>query len=85
MPNFPHCHQYDTMDCGAACLRMIAKYYGKNYSLETLRQKTDISRKGVSMSSLSHAGEKIGLKTLGVHRNFEGLCEIHSKIDFFGE
>ena len=25
--NFPHYHQHDAMDCGATCLRMIAKYY----------------------------------------------------------
>jgi hypothetical protein len=24
---FPHCIQLDAMDCGPACLRMIAKYY----------------------------------------------------------
>ncbi len=27
--------QLDAMDCGSSCLRMIAKYYGKNYSLQT--------------------------------------------------
>ena len=30
--------QYDKMDCGPACLRMISKYYGKYYSLQTLRK-----------------------------------------------
>jgi ATP-binding cassette subfamily B protein len=37
--SFPFFHQHDVMDCGATCLRMVAKYYGKNYSLETLRKK----------------------------------------------
>lgn len=23
--------QFDSMDCGPTCLRMIAKFYGKNY------------------------------------------------------
>jgi ATP-binding cassette subfamily B protein len=63
------------MDCGATCLRMIAKYYGKNYSLETLRQKTYITREGVSLLGISDAAEKLGFKTVGVHVNFERLCE----------
>ena len=33
---FPHYNQLDTMDCGPTCLRMIAKYYGKSYTLQSL-------------------------------------------------
>ena len=36
--SFPHYLQLDSMDCGPACLKMIAKYYGKTYSLENLRE-----------------------------------------------
>jgi len=35
---FPHYKQLDAMDCGPTCLRMVAKSYGKSYSLQTLRQ-----------------------------------------------
>ena len=56
--SFPFFNQHDTMDCGATCLRMIAKYYGKNYSLETLREKTYITREGVSLLGISEAAEK---------------------------
>jgi ATP-binding cassette subfamily B protein len=61
--SFPFYHQLDAMDCGATCLRMIAKYYGKNYSLETLRERTYISREGVSMRGIADAAEKIGFKS----------------------
>ena len=44
---FPHYLQHDAMDCGPTCLRMIAKYYGKNYSLHTLRERSFITREGV--------------------------------------
>lgn len=30
--NFPHYKQLDAMDCGATCLRMIAKHYDKSYT-----------------------------------------------------
>ena len=49
MKRFPHYHQHDAMDCGPTCLRMIAKYYGKHYSLQTLRESSFITREGVSM------------------------------------
>lgn len=48
------------MDCGPTCLRMIAKYYGKSYSLQTLRARSFISREGVSLLGISDAGEAIG-------------------------
>ena len=35
---YTHYHQLDAIDSGPTCLRMIAKHYGKHYSLETLRQ-----------------------------------------------
>ena len=35
---FPHYQQLDSMDCGPSCLRMIAKYYGRSYSLQNLRE-----------------------------------------------
>ncbi|MEZ4888026.1 MAG: cysteine peptidase family C39 domain-containing protein [Chitinophagales bacterium] len=35
-PKIPILQTNDAMDCGPTCLRMIAKYYGKHYSLQTL-------------------------------------------------
>ena len=40
MEKFPLYNQNEVMDCGPACLRMISKYYGHHYSLQTLRQKS---------------------------------------------
>lgn len=50
------------MDCGPACLRMIAKYYGKNYSLQTLREYSFLSREGVSLMGLSDAAALVSTK-----------------------
>jgi hypothetical protein len=50
--------QLDAMDCGATCFRTVAKYYGKNYTLETLRVQTYITREGVSLLGISDAAEK---------------------------
>ena len=54
---FPHYQQLDSMDCGPSCLRMIAKYYGRSYSLQNLRERSFITRQGVSMLGISDERE----------------------------
>ena len=73
--SFPHYLQLDAMDCGPTCLRMIAKYYGKTYSLQTLRAHSFITREGVSMLGISDAAESIGFRTMGVRITLEQLRE----------
>lgn len=71
--NFPHYHQFNTMDCGPACLRMVARSYGKHYRLETLRERCFITREGVSMLGIADAAETIGFRTMGVKTSIEEL------------
>ena len=73
MTRFPYYSQRESADCGPACLRMIAKYYGRDYSAEMLRKHSFISREGVSMLGISDAAEYIGFKTLGAMASFEQL------------
>ena len=70
---FPHYTQLDSMDCGATCLRMIAKYYGKSYTAQTLRQRSYITRIGVNLQGMSDATESIGMRTMGVKTTLENL------------
>ena len=67
--------QHDAIDCGPACLRMVLKHYGKNYSLQGLRQNSFISRAGVSLLGLSEAAESIGFRTIGVRIGWEQLVQ----------
>ncbi|HEY9575353.1 MAG TPA: cysteine peptidase family C39 domain-containing protein, partial [Lachnospiraceae bacterium] len=75
MKPFPHYSQHDVMDCGPTCLRMVAKHYGKLYSLQSLRQKSFLTREGVSLLGISDAAEAIGLRTLMAKIPFEKLKE----------
>lgn len=68
-------HQMYAMDCGPACLKMIARYYGGYYSLEYLRSKCHMTRDGVSMLGLSEAAETIGMRTQGVKITWSQLCQ----------
>lgn len=71
--SFPHYQQLDSMDCGPSCLRMIAKFYGRVYSIQNLREKAFITREGVSMLGISEAAEAIGFRTQGVRITVEEL------------
>ncbi len=65
--------QHDQMDCGPACLAMIASYYGKKFGLQYLRNKCFITREGVSMLGITEAAKIICFKTFAVKlqsRNF---------------
>ena len=73
MKKFPLYTQLDSMDCGPTCLRMIAKHYGRSYTLQNLREKSFITREGVSMLGISDAAESIGMHTQGVKITVEQL------------
>lgn len=63
--------QHDAMDCGPTCLQMISGYYGKHYTIQTLRQRCHISREGVSLLGISEAAESIGFRATGVKVTWE--------------
>lgn len=73
MKKFPFYKQLDRKDCGPTCLRMIARYYGKIYSLERLRENSYISREGVSLAGICDAAESIGFRTLSAKIPYEKL------------
>ncbi|HYC83744.1 MAG TPA: peptidase domain-containing ABC transporter [Chryseosolibacter sp.] len=73
--SFPFYKQHDQMDCGPTCLRMIAKHYGKSYSLDFFRTRAFLGREGVSLLGISEAAESIGFRSLGVKITFEKLID----------
>ena len=75
MKPFPHIQQPDAMECGATCLRMIAKYYGKEYSAETMQELCLVTREGVSLLSMSDAAEYLGFRTVCGRITLEKVVE----------
>ena len=73
--SFPFIQQPDSMECGATCLRMIAKYYGKEYSAETMQRLCLVTREGVSMLSISDAAEYLGFRTVCGRITLEKVVE----------
>lgn len=64
MPQFPLYFQHDAMQCGIACLQMICKYYGKEYTLSQLSDICFATNEGISLLGISQAAEKLGLHTI---------------------
>lgn len=65
--------QLNAMDCGPTCLRMVAKYYGRHYNVDGIRQVAGYGKEGVSLLGISDAAEKIGFRTRGVQLTFNQL------------
>jgi len=73
--SFPFVKQPDAMDCGPACLKMVAEFYKMSFSLDSLRKKCFITREGVSFLGLSEAADSLGFRTIGVRIPFDLLNE----------
>lgn len=87
---FPFFRQPDTKDCGPTCLRMIAKFYGKNYNIQSIRELCEINKEGVSMFGLKNASQQLGFQTIAAEIDFETLitraplpCIAHWKQNHF--
>ena len=74
LKRFPHYTQLNASDCGPTSLRMIAKFYGVNYSAEMLRRHCYISRRGVTMQRIAEGAQHVGCDTIGLKLTFSQLA-----------
>src|ERR1041385_4785539 len=56
-----HIMQIDEMDCGAACLGMICRHFGRKVSLARIRQLCHTATDGTSLKAISRAATELGL------------------------
>lgn len=67
--------QFDQMDCGPACIRMVASAYGKDYPLSYLRSLAHLTREGVSVAGIRDALKEIGMESATFEMTLEQLRE----------
>lgn len=72
---FPIEYQMDAKDCGPACIKMVAKYFGRYYSLQFLRDRCGITKEGVTFLGISQCAEEIGLHTLSIKCTIDDLVK----------
>ncbi len=61
---FPSLRQLDSMDCGATCVRIIARHYGKKLSSYNLSKMCGTSKDGVSLYAVEKVSKELGFNTL---------------------
>ena len=67
--------QHDEKDCGAACLAMIAEYYGLSLPLAKYRELTKTDRSGTNLYGMVDGAGKIGLKADALEGSTDELFE----------
>lgn len=71
---YPFFAQQSASDCGAACLVMVARYWGKKFSVNRIRDLANINQDGASLRGLLTAAESIGFSTKPVKASFDQLA-----------
>jgi ATP-binding cassette subfamily B protein len=71
---YPFFRQQSVSDCGAACLVMVGRYWGKRFSINRLRDIANVDRNGASLRGLAAAAESIGFTTRPVKASLDKLA-----------
>lgn len=69
----PFTWQSDSMQCGAACLHMICKYWGQEYSLDHLAKLCNIGINGTSLLNMNEVANMLCFKTICKKTDIETL------------
>lgn len=72
---YPSFQQQSASDCGAACLVMIGRYWGKRLSVNRLRDMANVNRSGASLRGLVAAAESLGFSTRPVKASLDKLAQ----------
>jgi ATP-binding cassette subfamily B protein len=73
---FPHVWQVDEMDCGAACLAMAVRHFGRPVSLAHIRRLVHTSIDGTSLAGIASGAEQLGLRVRSVKASKTRLQEL---------
>ncbi|MEA2196095.1 MAG: ATP-binding cassette, subfamily bacterial HlyB/CyaB [Solirubrobacteraceae bacterium] len=75
-PPFPLVRQLDEMDCGAACVAMVCRYYGREVAPSHIRMAVGTGADGTSLRGLQRGGEHVGLEMRSIKASKERLDQL---------
>ncbi len=58
--------QHSEEDCGAACLASVAKYYGRTFTINRIREVVGTRREGTTLLGLKRGADALGFSARGV-------------------
>jgi ATP-binding cassette subfamily B protein len=73
---FPHVWQVDELDCGAACLAMVVRHFGRPVSLAYIRRLVHTSIDGTSLAGIASGAEQVGLRVRSVKASKTRIDEL---------
>ncbi len=73
---FPFVHQLDEMDCGAACVAMICRHFGRAVSLARIRALLQVSAEGTSLRAIVRGARDLGLAARSVKASLSNLDQL---------
>lgn len=63
---YPNVLQHSQEDCGAACLASIAKYHGRNFTINYIRDIAGTRQQGTTLLGLKRGAESLGFNARSV-------------------
>ncbi|MGN6867151.1 MAG: peptidase domain-containing ABC transporter [Solirubrobacteraceae bacterium] len=73
---FPHLYQLDEMDCGAACLAMVCRHFGRKVSISRIRDAVHTASDGTSLAGITRGAESLGLAARSVRASKTRVNEL---------
>jgi ATP-binding cassette subfamily B protein len=75
-PRFPYLRQLDEMDCGAACVAMICRHFGREVAPSHIRMAVGTGADGTSLRGLQRGGQHVGLEMRAIKASKERLAQL---------
>jgi HlyB family type I secretion system ABC transporter len=73
---FKHVWQVDEMDCGAACLAMVTRHFGRPVSLAHIRKLVHTGTDGTSLAGIVSGATSLGLRARAVKASKSRLHDL---------
>ena len=68
--------QIDEMDCGAACLAMVCRHFGRQVNIARIRELCHVSSDGTSLDGICSAATELGLAARGIKASRKHLGQM---------
>jgi ATP-binding cassette subfamily B protein len=72
---YPFVEQQSAVDCGAACLVMVGRYWGKRFSINQIRTIAQVDRRGTTLAALMETAETLGFAARPVKASLDRLAK----------
>ncbi|MCC5625734.1 peptidase domain-containing ABC transporter [Nostoc sp. CHAB 5715] len=69
--------QHSEEDCGAACIAIVAKHYGRTFAISRMREVVGTGSRGTSLLGLRRGAETLGFNTRQVKASVQLLDQLH--------